>query len=440
MLFVHAPVPGARFSTSIAALSAWLKAHGHETAALIVPPHADLDAVADAYRDARADVVAFSYMTCRAAFAARLVHLARATVPAARLIAGGPHPTTYPHETLAALPLDAVCVGEGEAPLLHFVERPGEPHAGLVRAGSDDAVSRWFAFDVDALPDWDRALFGDVRNDGNRYERAVGVALARGFCPYTCTFCGVDAYRRANAPPKTPAHRLRSVDRVIAEITRARDVVPAPDGFAAWDEILPGSRAWQRAFFEAYRDRVGLPFACQLRVEQVRPELVEAMVLGGCDYVVIGVETGSEAYRRKFLDKPFTNAEVRDAFALLHGAGIQTFASFMIGMPFETPQMLRETYLLADDLRATHLSWKYYTPERGTRLFALAEQHELVLEEWVDHPFGGNEPMIRMTHCTPRHLDLITEGLNLLASKDERATWAPRPEPALTPLTLELRA
>ena len=441
VLFVHAPIPGARFNSSIAALSAWLKAHGHTTALLVVPPDRDAEAARSLLREARADVVAFSYMTCRAEFAAELVAIAKEELPAARLIAGGAHPTSYPRETLAALPLDAVCVGEGEAPLLSFVDNPEAPHAGLLRRGMDDPIARWWAMDVDALPDWDRALFGDVRNDGNRYEQAVGVAFARGFCPYTCTFCGVDGYRRLNAPPKGAVTRLRSVERVLSEMEGARALLPDVAGFASWDEILPGSRRWQRAFMEGYRDRIGLPLSCHLRVEQVTDDLVESLVIGGCDYVVIGVETGDEAYRKRFLDKGFDNASTLAAFERLHAAGIATFCSFMLGLPFETPQMLKKTVQLAREIAPTTLSWKYYTPERGTRLFGLLEKHDLVIDRWVDHPFGGEEAMVRLTHCTQRDLDVATAALRLISPNDGegRGTFAGPPSPALPALDLELR-
>ncbi|MFO0569433.1 MAG: hypothetical protein U0263_27485 [Polyangiaceae bacterium] len=37
VVFVHTALPGVRFNSSIAALSAWLRAHGHETGLLGVP-------------------------------------------------------------------------------------------------------------------------------------------------------------------------------------------------------------------------------------------------------------------------------------------------------------------------------------------------------------------------------------------------------------------
>jgi radical SAM superfamily enzyme YgiQ (UPF0313 family) len=437
VLFVHTPISGAAFNTSIAALSAWLKRHGHETRLLIVPPEPELERVRALMAETAADVVAFSFMTCREALVKTLAPLARAALPEARIVAGGAHPTSYPTQTLGEIAVDAVCVGEGEEPLRRWLEDPRAPAPGILRRGSDALPEKWWAKDVDDLPDWDRALFGDVRNHGNRFESAVGVAFARGFCPYSCTFCGVDGYRRLNGVTNAKASRLRSVERVLAEIEQARKLVPCDDGFASWDEVLPPQLEWLREFFEKYRARVGLPFACQLRIEQVRPELVDAMVRGGCDYVVIGVETGDEEYRRKILNKPFTNERAKNAFRMLHAAGIRTYCSFMIGLPFETPKMLAQSVRLAEELDPGELSWKYYTPERGTVLFGLVEREGLVIDRYVDQPFGAGEAMIKMTRCTQADLDKASRAFRLLSFGRARGTFAEDPG---HPLALELRS
>jgi coproporphyrinogen III oxidase-like Fe-S oxidoreductase len=213
--------------------------------------------------------------------------------------------------------------------------------------------------------------------------------------------------------------------------------VNADAGFASWDEVLPPNLDWLRTFFGEYRRRVGLPFACQLRIEQVRPELVDVMVAGGCDYVVIGVETGDEEYRKKVLNKPFTNERALEAFRLLHAAGIRTFCSFLLGLPFETPKMLAKSIRLAQAIEPSELSWKYYTPERGTVLFGLVEREGLVIDQYVDHPFGAHEAMIKMTHCTQRDLDKANQAFRLLRERGPRGTFEEDPG---YPLELELRS
>jgi radical SAM superfamily enzyme YgiQ (UPF0313 family) len=427
VLFVHTALPGVRFNSSIAALSAWLRQLGHLCSVLIVPEGAQDDEVSALFRESSAEVVAFSFMTCCASRVQHLAPLARKALPQARLIAGGAHPTTYPQATLATFDLDAIGVGEGEEPLRQWIEDPHHAHPGILRKGQDDPLVRWWVPEVDALPDWHRTPFGAVPNEGNRYEVAAPVPLGRGFCPFTCSFCGVDAYRRANQQPTSGAMRLRSPERVIAEMEAVKSAMTLPHGFAVWDEVLPPP-TWLRRFMALHREKLGLPLAAQARVEQINAGTVGALVEGGCDYLVLGIETGDEDYRAKFLNKPFTNDQVRGAARLLHEAGVTVFASFMVGLPFETPQMLAKTVRLAQEMLPAELSWKYYTPERGTRLFELVESRNLLIEAYIDHPFGAHEAMIKLTGCTQADIDKAQRALSLLRGSTAPGTYERAPE------------
>ena len=274
-------------------------------------------------------------------------------------------------------------------------------------------------------------------NSGQGKLAAVGVAFGRGFCPFTCTFCGVDGYRRQLGVPLARATRLRTVDRILAELARARTQVPCDDGFAAWDEVLPVKPSFLADMAPRYRDEVALPFACQLRVEQVTPRVVDALVTMGCDYAVMGVECGDEAYRKRFLDKGFSNQAALTAFQRLADAGIAVMNSVMLGLPFETPRQLAATVRLCRDLPAAELSFKYYTPETGTRLHGLCAQHDLLLPHYVDHPFGANEAMIRLTHCTQGDIDTAMAALRQVRGGGDRGTFEQQGE---RPIALELRA
>ncbi len=428
ILFVHTALPGVPFNSSIAALSAFVKAEGHTVQLLTIQDEALEDAIHGAAAETGADVVALSFMTCREARVAKVLPILRRALPEARFIAGGAHPTTYPEQTLDDLDLDAICMGEGEEGFLGWLEVPDVPQPGILRRGLKGPVHRVRVEDVDGLPDWDRALFGNVTNAGNRYEQAVGVALSRGFCPFTCTFCGIDGYRRLHGQPTAGAMTLRSVERCIGELRRVPDQVSVEHGFAAWDAIFPLNRQWVRDFSEVYAKEIGRPLAVQLRVEQVNEGLVGDLAKAGCDYAVLGVECGDEAYRRRFLDKPFTNAAARTAIDHLEAAGIRVHMSFMMGLPFETAQHLAATVRLAQELQASELSWKYYTPERWTRLYQLCASNDLLIPRYVDHPFGANEAMIKLVHCTQVDLDKAQAALRMIRGPEPtEAAATPRP-------------
>ncbi len=418
VLFVHTALPYTPFNSSIAALSARVKQAGHTTALLTIQDEASDAEVQSALLESGADVVGFSFMTCRAERVASVVPLVRRTLPGVAVIAGGAHPTTYPEETLAGGDFDAVFCGEADDSLIQWLTAPDEPIPGILRRGTNDAVVRARVTDVDALPDWDRALFGDVSNAGNRYEQAVGVAFSRGFCPFTCTFCGIDGYRRLHGQPTQGAMVLRSVERVIQEMHRVPDVVPVPNGFSSWDAVFPLARKWVTQFAEAYASKIARPLAVHLRVEQITPGLVESLARMGCNYAVLGVESGDESYRRRFLDKPFTNDACVKAVARLQEEGILVHASFIVGLPFETPGHLAATVRLAQRLDASEISWKYYTPERWTRLHKLCEDNDLLVAHYVDHPFGASEAMIRLTHARQEDLDTAQSALRMIRGAD----------------------
>jgi coproporphyrinogen III oxidase-like Fe-S oxidoreductase len=86
----------------------------------------------------------------------------------------------------------------------------------------------------------------------------------------------------------------------------------------------------------------------------------------------------------------------------------------MLGLPFETKKHLASTIRFAQSLNAKELSWKYYTPERWTRLHQLCSDNELLIERFVDHPFGANQAMIRLTHSTQYDLDRTQFALSSL--------------------------
>ena len=107
------------------------------------------------------------------------------------------------------------------------------------------------------------------------------------------------------------------MDELHRSLTQHRN----PMGFAVWDEVIPSNRAWLEHFCTRYKTEIGLPLAVQMRVEQATEKTVQLLASGGCTYAVIGVETGDEAYRKRFLNKGFSNEQAIAAFQRLHAAG-----------------------------------------------------------------------------------------------------------------------
>src|ERR1035437_4023466 len=123
ILFVYTDINvrgGAKsYQFGVGMLSAMLKAHGHDTRLHYLFGTYDPRALQRDIQDYRPDVLAFSAVSPQYRFVRRL--LADMAPVAPFTILGGQHATLVP-ECLAENPeLDAVCVGEGEAPLLELV-------------------------------------------------------------------------------------------------------------------------------------------------------------------------------------------------------------------------------------------------------------------------------------------------------------------------------
>ena len=240
ILFVHTAQAGVQFNSSIAALSAWPK-DADTGSALGFRLRLGLAIHRGQRASGRGGTELGDLSTERVA---AVLPSLRAALPRARFIAGGAHPT-YPTETLAEWTLTPSVQAREAWPL--GVAR-GSRRTVRTSCGAAllDAIQRPRVTDIDGLPDWDRALFGDVTNAGNRYEQAVGVAISRASAPSpapSAESMGTGDYT------VSPLQRyVRSVDRTILEMQRAMQSVSVEHGFATWDAIFPLDRRWVSAF------------------------------------------------------------------------------------------------------------------------------------------------------------------------------------------------
>jgi radical SAM superfamily enzyme YgiQ (UPF0313 family) len=92
------------------------------------------------------------------------------------------------------------------------------------------------------------------------------------------------------------------------------------------------------------------------------------MKAAGCQTMFFGVESGSPAIQQK-LDKNIDLQEVERAFELCRHMGIQTVASFMLGIPGETVNDMNATFNFAKHLNADWCQFNIYVACPGSRLY-----------------------------------------------------------------------
>jgi hypothetical protein len=131
------------------------------------------------------------------------------------------------------------------------------------------------------------------------------------------------------------------------------------------------------------------------RVDTLTPELLGLMREAGCTCMLFGVESGNQEVLKN-IKKGITPEKVKNGVRMATEAGIGSFASFILGLPGETPERARETLALAMELAerwGTQYGFHYLSPFPGTELFENAEELGIrfLTRNWSR--YNANEPI-----------------------------------------------
>jgi len=349
-------------------ISAVLKEAGHSIAAVNVDEGPDY--VEKIVRTAP-DILAFSTTTSQMPLYLKVNRELRREYSCFSLF-GGHHPTFFP-QMIEEEGVDAICVGEGEYPMLELLDlyESGKDYTGI--AGMNYNMKgkiitnppRPFIDNksLNQLPFPDRELIRDFPI----WKYRIGYVIAGRGCPYDCSFCFNHVSRDTQAGRWT---RLRSVDNVIAELKWLKDVYKVLY-IAFQDDTFILNRRWLREFLPRYGQEVGLPFMCNVRCDLTDEEEAQLLSQAGCIRVAMGIENGMDDLRQKILAKNISTEEIQNACDLYYKYGIRVMGQNMIGVPGETVESTLSTIEL--NIRArTHINmFSFFQPFPGTKLAEL---------------------------------------------------------------------
>ena len=298
---------------------------------------------------------------------------------------GGPLSTLDPESVISIMGVDSLVIGEGEAALVEF--------AGAFLKGKEYNSVRNFWFktplldcyknplrplldNLDQLSFPDRSFYSTERlldlSNG-----AIPVLASRG-CPYNCLFCPQphirDIYRG-----KGEFYRIRSVNHLIGEILELRAHYSFSRVLFA-DEIFPTSKEWLAPFAERYHSQVNIPFKITCAVEQLDKKTIEYLLMAGCEGITIGIETGNEFFRKRFAGRNIGNEKITSTVRMLQDVGIAVHVNNLIGLPFETEELIRETYDFNKALAPDKISVNVLFPIPTTPMYNYSREKKYISE------------------------------------------------------------
>lgn len=375
---------------TLAGLAAVTIRRGYETAVLDCPVlKMDMRTILKRVAEFSADCVGITSTTITMGNAGHIAASIKEKFPSVKIIAGGPHVTALPEETLARFPaIDIAVIGEGEETLVQLLDtignnKPLDSISGIAFRGPDNKIvitpKRELIKDIDTLPlpAWELlpALDKFYRPPGDSINRmpAVGLVTSRG-CPGKCIFCDNRTFGRLFR-----AHSADYVLKMIACLVKdygVKDIYFEDDYFMASKkrliEICNG-------LIDAGYD---LTWTCTGRISRAIDEsLLKLMKRAGCWQVCYGIESGSQEVL-DIIEKGINLADVRDCVKKTRRAGLSVKGFFMLGNFLETEETVRKTRALIRELPLTDFHMCYFVPFPGSAAYAVADRYGRFDREW----------------------------------------------------------
>lgn len=222
--------------------------------------------------------------------------------------------------------------------------------------------------DMDALPSVIDVYRRDltIENYFNGYLNHPYVSLYTGRgCKSRCTFC---------LWPQTIGghlYRVRSVENVAAEMARAKTLFPEVDEYFFDDDTLTdnGPRVEEIA---RRLGQIGLTWSCNAKPNVPRKTL-EIMRENGLRLLLVGYESGSQKILNS-MKKGTRLDHIRTFAKNCHELGIKVHGTFILGIPGETPETIRETIDFAREIEPETIQVSLAAPYPGTELYRQAQE------------------------------------------------------------------
>jgi len=374
--FINSPqITG--YNYGLGYIAALLKKAGHRVSYFSLRDEKDFQGLFEKIKAGRPGIIAFSSTTSQFAYIKEMTGKIR-KISDAFIVCGGVHPTLKPGCIYEIPELDAIVRGEGEYPMLELAE-------ALENKESWFRIRNfWFRKDGRILKNDVRPLIKNLDvlpfpdKSSIDYQKVIdgmgginSYIFSRG-CPFTCSYCSNKALSGIY-PDRENYFRQRSPEKAIEEIVR--DSKKFRFSYVKFDDdSMSINREWFFEFFSMYRKHFRYPFLCNVRAGTVDAEMMRLLKDAGIDRIAIGVEQGSEDFRRKVLKRDMTNRQITDIFELAGKMHIKRAAFLMVGLPYENEKLFRQTVQLMRRINAE--GWMViYHPYPGTELGRLCEKN-----------------------------------------------------------------
>jgi radical SAM superfamily enzyme YgiQ (UPF0313 family) len=379
-----------RMQFGISHISSLLKAHGHETRLLVLGSNKwkeSTEILKTSMEEFDPGIICYTAVFSQYSFIEKIASFIRSHWPDKFAVIGGVHTTLNP-EAIIKGPFDALCVGEGEYPVLELcsqLEGKQVPQgiANLWLKSGDGKINqnrtREFIQNLDTLPFPDRKMWEPwVQEQTARHE--MYILVGRG-CPYDCTYCSNHAIRKVAQGKYV---RMRSPENILEEIAFVYNNYPARRIFLE-AEAIALDKAWALEFcrqLESFNATIGnaLTYGCNFRVskQSMDERIFIALEKANFNKINIGLESGSERVRREVLRRNYSNDDFLKTVSMARKHKLKVNVYNLIGIPGESLSDHMETVHVNHQCQPDELCTSIFFPYPGTDLYKICIKRGLI--------------------------------------------------------------
>jgi radical SAM superfamily enzyme YgiQ (UPF0313 family) len=126
---------------------------------------------------------------------------------------------------------------------------------------------------------------------------------------------------------------------------------------------------WLEEFCEKYRERIGIPFNCYLRLDTVEDTMLKLLKKAGCFSVHLSVDSTSPYIRSTILQRKMRSENIAERLRKIGEYGINTWVNYMLAVPESTLQDDLDTIALSKKTKVTYPTYSTTVPIEKTELY-----------------------------------------------------------------------
>lgn len=353
----------------------------------------------------------------------KVAELAKQALPGVTVVCGGVYPTVLPEQVLRDRNIDFVIQGYAEERLARIINLIGDNAIDVLK--HEEGVGFRLRNKICLIPFYhylcevkkivrpdysylDIEKYFQLQKEYNAQnyttecaeKRSVNIIASYG-CPYNCFFC-------ANRNLSNSRIVYRPLEDVLDEINFFVKTYKVQQISFMDDNIVADKSRAKKLFQEIINREYRLEIQIgNLAAWDLDDEMLELMKQAGCTRIGISVESGSCRVLKEIIHKPLNLEIIPQLVMKFKQLNIIMVADFIIGLPGETWEEIRQTFDYAYTMDADLCNFNIAVPYPGTDMYYYMKAHHMLPADFAFDETFFWKGLVHTKEFSPSELKML---------------------------------